>query len=65
MNQKKDKTLETLTESQQSANSLCDNLRSSLHNCDAVQGLIIMDFIEKANKLRIKIEQLKYAISCQ
>jgi hypothetical protein len=52
---------EDLTKAIHDSVFICDSLRSALNKANNVEALILIDLIEKANKLRINIEQFAIA----
>jgi hypothetical protein len=52
---------EDLTKAIHDSGFMCDSLRSALNKANNVESLVLLDLIQKANELRIKIEQFSIA----
>jgi len=55
---------ESLTKAEHSAGFLMDELRDALHKATSVQGIVILDMIERAAKLNQEIKALHNAVEC-
>ena len=52
---------ENLVKASQTADLLCDDLRQALKTATELESILIVDAIEKAGKLRIRLEQIAKA----
>jgi len=63
MSLKSEALKEEIGKSEHAANFLCDDLRAALHHSNSVQAIIVLDIVKVANELRIRIKNLKDAIT--